>query len=652
MKVILIGNCHITGIDQCLDTMTDCEIVRIHIRNSDDFWATLPSKINTEAPDLIALVSTFKDNFYDVMPNPPCKVELLPHIMSSIFHPDLTYLSVGGNQVNTIMGRPNSLIVLIAYMNGLSVKQTLALFNSNMYKELGYFEQMPKLWSWIEYQEEITGYPVSEMVNKLLAKGSFLHTPNHPKIAMHIEVAKQLAIRNGVEIVYDEVDGLFEDKAARQAIWPVYNEIADRLSIAGNYQFKIPRDEKLKRGLNKTAITLEEFIEDCFIIYESYPHNELSQAIKNTKSYKNIVNKSKLTDLSKFALDTRKANPYVGLPKDRFWSKAIERTKFSKVDPVISPKFKIKKDHKVATAGSCFAQHIAKTLRAMDFCYYVAEKAPLGMGEKEIEQRNFRTFSARYGNIYTVRQLLQLIQRSYGLFQPSEKAWVRQDGKLIDCFRPLIEPNGFSSLRELEDSRETHLASVRDMFENLDVFVFTLGLTEAWLSRKDGAVLPLAPGVVGGEFDKSKYEFVNFTVDQIVEDFTKFQEILYEVNPSAKILLSVSPVPLKATYANSHVLVANTYSKSVLRVAAEKICSLSSSIDYYPSFEIITGNYNRGEYYEADFRSVKSSGVHHVMNLLVKHYSEQSKDTVAICPEDFEEANVVCDEESIDSVKY
>ena len=33
-------------------------------------------------------------------------------------------------------------------------------------------------------------------------------------------------------------------------------------------------------------------------------------------------------------------------------------------------------------------------------------------------------------------------------------------------------------------------------FRDLDVFVFTLGLTEAWVAKADGAVFPLAPGVV------------------------------------------------------------------------------------------------------------------------------------------------------------
>jgi hypothetical protein len=48
------------------------------------------------------------------------------------------------------------------------------------------------------------------------------------------------------------------------------------------------------------------------------------------------------------------------------------------------------------------------------------------------------------------------------------------------------------------------------MFEKLDVFTFTLGLTEAWRNRNDGAVFPLPPGVSGGEMNDQRYEFINF----------------------------------------------------------------------------------------------------------------------------------------------
>ena len=45
-----------------------------------------------------------------------------------------------------------------------------------------------------------------------------------------------------------------------------------------------------------------------------------------------------------------------------------------------------------------------------------------------------------------------------------------------------------------------------------------------------------------------------------------------------KCIISVSPVPLIATATNQHALVANTYSKSVLRAAAGELCSIYDAI--------------------------------------------------------------------------
>jgi hypothetical protein len=87
----------------------------------------------------------------------------------------------------------------------------------------------------------------------------------------------------------------------------------------------------------------------------------------------------------------------------------------------------------------------------------------------------------------------------------------------------------------------------------MNVLVFTLGLTETWRSMADGAVFPLAPGVAGGEMDFSRYAFVNFQMNDVVADLDRFLTLLQKVNPHARTILTVSPVPLAATYEHQHV---------------------------------------------------------------------------------------------------
>jgi hypothetical protein len=281
---------------------------------------------------------------------------------------------------------------------------------------------------------------------------------------------------------------------------------------------------------------------------------------------------------------------------------------------------KINPETMVATAGSCFAQHIARYLKNTGFNYYVAERGHPILPERFRQANNYGLFSARYGNIYTARQLLQLFERAYGLFEPQEDVWQEAEDVFLDPFRPTTQPGGFISELEMRLDREQHFACVREMFENLDVFVFTLGLTECWASRADGAVFPICPGVQGGSFDATRHVFVNETVDDVVTEMTTFLLHLARVNPRAQVILTVSPVPLAATArADQHVVTATTYSKAVLRVAAETLAQRFAHVNYFPSYEIITANFSRGGYYADDLRNVVEDGVSHVMGLFMKH---------------------------------
>lgn len=323
-------------------------------------------------------------------------------------------------------------------------------------------------------------------------------------------------------------------------------------------------------------------------------------------------------------------HPYKSLPNKAFWRRAVAQPAMEAVDPVGVFTLKIEPETRVATAGSCFAQHVARHLAKAGFNYYITEPGHPLITAAVREAHNYGTFSARYGNIYTARQLTQLMKRAYGHFTPLEAPWVAEDGSVRDPFRPNVQPGGYVSVAEMEADRAQHLAAVRKMFENLDVFVFTLGLTECWESLQDGAVFPLCPGVEGGEFDPEKYVFRNQSAAEVVADMEEFVSALKKVNPGARIILTVSPVPLMATaQPGAQVLTATTYSKSVLRVAAEMLVQAHDFIHYFPSYEVITGSYNRGAYYADDLRNVTEAGVNHVMRLLLHHATGQALDAPA-----------------------
>jgi len=312
-------------------------------------------------------------------------------------------------------------------------------------------------------------------------------------------------------------------------------------------------------------------------------------------------------------------HPYRGLPDSAYWRRAVAGAG-AMLDPVSAPFPTLAPTDRITTAGSCFAQHIARHLAASGYDFLVTEPAHPIIPPDIARRHQYGLFTARYGNVYTALQLLQLFDRAYGRFTPQDDVWDMPGGGFADPFRPSIEPDGFASIAELQSDRSHHLACVRKAFETLDVFIFTLGLTESWLSRADGAAFPLCPGVVAGTFDPDRYVFRNFRVADVTAHLRAFVTSLRRVNPTARIILTVSPVPLAATaMPNGHVLSATTYSKAVLRAAAQEIVEDVPECWYFPSYEIITGPQSGGRFFADDLRTVTEEGVAHVMATFLRH---------------------------------
>ncbi len=145
-----------------------------------------------------------------------------------------------------------------------------------------------------------------------------------------------------------------------------------------------------------------------------------------------------------------------------------------------------------------------------------------------------------------------------------------------------------------------------------DVFIFTLGLTEGWINRA-GNVYPSCPGTNQGVYDPTEHSFVNYSFAHIENDLNETFDAMKGINPSIRFLLTVSPVPLTATAGKDHVLVATTYSKSVLRAVAGQIRNTRDDVDYFPSYELISAYPERGRHFEKNLRSVTPSGVAFVM---------------------------------------
>jgi hypothetical protein len=306
-------------------------------------------------------------------------------------------------------------------------------------------------------------------------------------------------------------------------------------------------------------------------------------------------------------------NPYAALPPHAFWRTGVAEPGLSGLHDLWQAKWSLPTNARFATYGSCFAQHISRALQARGVGWVNAEPAPGRMPTEIAAAFNYNVYSARTANIYTAAQLLYLLAMAVGhVPHDAGEVW-EAEGRFYDSLRPAIEPGGFMSLEEALLSRQSMLRALKASVLQADVFVFTLGLTEGWQSLVTGQPYAMCPGTAGGVFDAALHGFVNYRAANIRADMQASLAIMQALNPDIRLLLTVSPVPLTATASGQHVLLATTRSKAVLRGVAGELAEDEACVDYFPSYEVITGPQTKSAFYEPNLRSVLPEGVATVM---------------------------------------
>jgi len=314
-------------------------------------------------------------------------------------------------------------------------------------------------------------------------------------------------------------------------------------------------------------------------------------------------------------------SPYTNLPPQRFWRTGVCASDPQTIEGLYKKKFTIAATDNVATAGSCFAQRIATFMRASGFTVMDLEPPPADMSPEDAKNAGYSIYSARYGNIYTVRQLLQLAHDAESGHVDAANVW-EKDSRFYDAMRPNIGADGFASVEETLAARRAHLAKVKQLFAEMNVFIFTFGLTEAWLDRKSGRVFPTAPGTIAGDYNPEIFEFKNFGFNEIYNDFVAFQDLVRKSNPDVRFILTVSPVPMTATATDKHVLTANTYLKSLLRTVAGALSDDFAHIDYFPGYEMVATPFSKAAFYEDNMRLVSQPGLKAVMRIFFDQHGE------------------------------
>lgn len=637
-RILVVGNCQTL---QVAAIMSSIPGIRVDRKSGVDIKGNCPTLDELLTYDVVISQDFHLKAFpeFKIVFEQHPKGIILPVLVFQGFHPDNvdTNLKSGGVAVS------DSLIVSAGFKIGLSPEDVSKLFCNDFFERLGYFSIYDSARR--NFTRQISGYvkDASVLFERWTQEGVFMHTRNHPKLWVVENILREVLGQYDIALPEQQLSSHIIDPLLAYGSFPTLNHPRSPNKLGSDNQLFY---------FGPKAMALGDFIQARYNSYNTASDDIIVSAA-------NVEKFSTALEMYRHSAPKINAarNPYAGRPKRHLWAQAAAEPATLAVAPTAKLNPLLLKETKVATAGSCFAQHIAKTMSKNGLSYLVTERGPEHLSSDERERLTYGMFTARYGNIYSSRQLLQLIRRAYGTFEPHQSVWQskRSEG-YVDPFRPNLGDT-FATPDDVLADRELHFAAVRKMFEELDVFVFTMGLTEIWADARDGAVFPVAPGVVAKGLDATLCRFENLDTRSVHQDMAEFLCELKKINPLAKVILTVSPVPLIATYTDNDALTATTYSKAVLRAVAGELEEAYSFVHYFPSFEIITGNFTRGAYFERDLRSVKADGVSHVMRVFMDTLvldgadpapvAEPDESISALSEEYQRELKVICDEELI-----
>jgi GSCFA family len=314
-------------------------------------------------------------------------------------------------------------------------------------------------------------------------------------------------------------------------------------------------------------------------------------------------------------------------PDDLTGDYAFQRLRQTWFTPKIEPKFKLRPEDKFYAIGSCFARGLERSLirRRVAVESAAPEFAKLEPVNKEVSGLGFTN---KY-NTFSILNELRWALDPAAVFPVESIVQVAETTWSDPHTNPTLKLVDFAETLE----RRALMQTVTKRVTNCRVVIITLGLVEVWRDVQADVFVnctPIAiantlkpsaaPSLLTAESDRYEFHLTDFA-----ENLANLEDIYALLSqyghPDFYIVVTVSPVPLMNTFSAMDIVVANTYSKSLLRTVAQEWAAAHDNVDYFPSYEIVQ-NSDRAAAWEADLRHVRGAGAQHIMKLFVKKYLE------------------------------
>jgi GSCFA family len=276
--------------------------------------------------------------------------------------------------------------------------------------------------------------------------------------------------------------------------------------------------------------------------------------------------------------------------------------------PAINPRFRFEPGCRVFTIGSCFARNIEEHLIGYD-----VPTRRFSVPKEEWPHRPNGLL-----NEYNPGTIAQRIERALtGEAAPRETLVPHKEG-FVDLLLPSASYSRPVTQERAVQRREEIDAIYREL-PQADIVIVTLGLVEAWFDSLTGSYLNRMPPTDAIREDANRFSLHVMDVDEGYPLLAAALGMLAE--RGQKILLTVSPVPLTATFSEQCAVVANSFSKAVLRVCAHRLEAGLPGVDYFPSYEMVM---SRGlSTFSDDNVHVQDAFVHEIVRTMLDSYVVQ-----------------------------
>ena len=213
------------------------------------------------------------------------------------------------------------------------------------------------------------------------------------------------------------------------------------------------------------------------------------------------------------------------------------------------------------------------------------------------------SFNENIENFFDENSFIRTPQNLIGNHYESQTQLKKNDKfKLINLyFKARLNTDDYM---QAKNEIKKKLSFFRDSILNAEVVIITLGLIENWIDKKTNRSWH---SFHGNALKRKSIEdlafFERLSFDDVCKYLNKIINIINLKNKK-KIIFTVSPIPLNFTFTDQDIVIANRYSKSILRSAVEKFIN-NEDIFYFPSFEIVQDCVGWPKSFKADKRHVR-----------------------------------------------